>query len=43
MWPVVDGTEAWVASCHFSRTIKQCLTPLEQSGIKIDSPPLTDI
>ena len=42
MWPVVDGTEAWVASCHFSRTIKLCLTPLEQSGIKIDSPPLTD-
>ena len=43
MWPVVDGPEDWVASCHFSDTIQQCLTPLKKSGTKIHIPPFTEV
>ena len=40
MWPVYDGPEAWVATCHFSSTIKQCLEPVFESG-KFINPPAT--
>ena len=38
MWPVYDGPEAWVASCHFSNAIKRCLEPVIKSGTKVQPP-----
>ena len=40
MWPVYDGPEAWAASCHLSGSLKRCLEPIKEYGIKIE-PPMT--
>ena len=43
MWPVVNGPEAWAATCHFSSTIKECIQPLIRSYLYPNPLLVTDL